>query len=466
MKFATKLVLYVIVIIAIILSVSRYFVVMQNFMHSIDSTAKQNMSKYTLERYMLESNIIKNIQIGEKITDNEIIEYVKEMHTYTKNSLEKIAIYSENADEIFSDFENIKSEDIIEILNQDTDNYYIKIIDNRKYMIFPSYWAINNEGRYIINAYDITGIFIERDRQLYEILLVDIIILLISTILITIVSVFLTKPIKKLNEISKKITAGEFTERIYVNSKDEIGELAESFNIMAEEIENKIKELNLSIKQKEDFITGFTHEIKNPMTTIVGYADLLRLRKCDEEVNKKALNYIYRETKRLEKLSYKLMQLMSISDENIRFENIQIAELIDKVIKTEKEFETIKIDSNIQGAQIKCDCELIEIVLRNVIDNAKKAKTKDNRILVVGKNLENGKYKVSVIDRGIGISTEHIQRVTESFYVVDKSRAKINGGSGIGLALCKKILEVHKTKLEIESKEGEGTIVSFELEVV
>ena len=466
MKFATKLVLYIIVIISIVLSISRYFVIMQNFMNSIENTAKQNMSKYTLERYMLESNIIKSIQVGEKITDEKVIEYVKELHTYTSNSLERIAIYTKEAEEIFSNFENIKNEDIIEILNQDTDNYYIRESGNRKYMIFPSYWAINNDGRYIISAYDITGIFLERDRQLYEILLADIIILLMSTIFITMISMFLTKPIKKLNEISKKITAGEFSERAYVNSNDEIGELAESFNIMAEQIENKIKELNLSIKQKEDFITGFTHEIKNPMTTIVGYSDLLRLRKCDEEVNQKALNYIYRETKRLEKLSYKLMQLMSISDESIKFDNIQVVDFIDKIVQTEEILDTIIIEKSIEEAEIKGDNELIEIVLRNVIENAKKAKPKDNKIIVRGEKVGNRRYRISIIDSGIGIAKEHIQRVTESFYVVDKSRAKTNGGSGIGLALCKKILDVHKSELRIESEEGIGTTVYFELEVM
>lgn len=466
MKFATKLVLYIIVAISVILSLSRYAIVRQNFMHSIESIAKQNMSKYTLERYMLESNIVKNIQLGEKITDEEIIEYVKELHKYSANSLAKIAIYTQEAKEIFSNFEDIDNNEILQILMQDTDNYYIKLGGNNKYMLFPSYWLINNEGRYIINAYDITAIFQERDRQIYEILLADIIILLVSTIFISIVSIFLTTPIKRLNESSKKIATGNFSERVNVKSNDEIGELANSFNIMAEQVENKIKELNLSIKQREDFINGFTHEIKNPMTTIVGYSDLLRLRKCDEQTNKKALNYIYLETKRLEKLSYKLMQLMSISEEKINLEEILIEEFIIGIIKAQEPvLKNIDMDVKLETALVSCDSELIEIVIRNIIENAKKAEPKDNKIIVNGECIKN-KYRITIIDKGRGIPKEHVQRVTESFYVVDKSRAKTNGGSGIGLALCKKILEVHNSELNIQSEEGIGTTVYFELEIV
>lgn len=465
MKFKTKLVIYIIVTIALILSCSRYFVVRQNFVHSIESNAKQNAAQYTLERYMLESNIIKNIQEGEHITDEKIIEFVKQLYEYTGNNLEKIAIYKDNEEEIFSNFENLESVDIISILNQETDNYYLKQIGDKQYMIFSSYWSINNEGRYIVNAYDITRIYEERNNQMYEILLADIIILIVSTMFIIIISTVLTNPIKRLNETSKKIATGQFSERVNINTDDEIGELANSFNIMAEQIESKIKELNVSIQQKDDFISGFTHEIKNPMTTIVGYSDLLRLRKCDEETSQKALNYIYTEGKRLEKISYKLMQLMAITEEKIELEKIQIVDYINKIVRNEKMvLENIEVELNIERAVVKGDKELLEVVIRNIIENAKKAEPKDNKITINGK-LINNKYKLEVIDKGKGIPKEHINKVTQSFYMVDKSRTKSNGGSGIGLALCKKILEAHNSNIKIESEEGIKTIVSFELEV-
>lgn len=160
-------------------------------------------------------------------------------------------------------------------------------------MLFSSHWTINNKIIYIVNAYDVGNIYEERDRQMKDVLLTDAIILVLSSVIISIFSFFVTKPIKALNKASKKISSGKFNERVNIKSKDEIGELAESFNIMADQVENKIKDLNLAIKQKDDFINAFTHELKTPMTAIMGYADLLRLKKCDEELSQKASNYIY-----------------------------------------------------------------------------------------------------------------------------------------------------------------------------
>jgi len=102
------------------------------------------------------------------------------------------------------------------------------------------------------------------------------------------------------------------------------------------------------------------------------------------------------------------------------------------------------------------------VVFRNLIENAEKAEPKDGKIQVVGKKQKDG-YRIAVIDHGRGIPKEQIARVTEDFYMVDKSRSRSNGGSGIGLSLVKRILLLHHTELEIESTEGEGTIVSFVL---
>ena len=118
--------------------------------------------------------------------------------------------------------------------------------------------------------------------------LADLITLILASILAAILSLLLTNHIRKLNKASKEIANGNFGKRVEIKNKDEVGELASSFNIMAEQIENKIDNLNLLIKQKEDFVDAFTHEIKTPLTTIIGYSDMLRLKKCDEELMRKS----------------------------------------------------------------------------------------------------------------------------------------------------------------------------------
>ena len=466
MKIWEKFVLFAIAIISIVLSLSRYYIIRNNFLNSIENTSKQNTNRHILEKYMIETDIIKNIQDGEEITNEKIIESLKSLNNYIESRTEEVALYDENYKNVYSSIDEINSLNIKELLDQDENSYCLRKIGNKYYMLFSSNWNINNKIIYIVNFYDANSIYEEKDRQISEIFITDIIILIVSSIVIFVFSKYLTRPISNLNKISKKIASGKFDERVKIKSKDEIGELAESFNLMSEQIEEKINQLNLNIKQKNDFINAFTHELKTPMTAIMGYSDLLRLKKCDEEVSQKSLNYIYSETKRLENLSLKLMKLMSLTEEKIELEDIEIFEFLEKIIKKENLNSNIEIKFDAEKQIVKGDKELLEVVLRNLIENSKNAIPKDNKILIKGEKKENQKYRISVIDKGKGIPKEHIKRVTEDFYMVDKSRSRNNNSSGIGLSLVKKILEFHKTNIYIESEENIGTKVYFELEEV
>lgn len=457
----------IVMIISIILSFSRYITVRQNFINSLENSIIQNASKHKLERYYLDSNIISKIQQGEEFSEEQLYEYISSLTDYMNNDMESIEIYSEDKVKIISSFpksHKLKLDNIDDLLDKDVDKYIIREIENENYMVFCSYYTISNVSMYIVNIYDITSIYEERTRQLKDVMFTDIIVLAISSIAVAIFSRFLTTPIEKLNDATKNISSGKFNERVKVKTNDEIGELADSFNKMAEEIENKINSLNLSIKQKDDFISGFSHEIKTPMTAIIGYSDLLRLKNYDDEVRIPALNYIYSESKRLEELSYKLLSLMELSEDKIELKEIKIKDAIEKICK-KISLENIELKLDIEDSIVNGDENLLEVVIRNLIQNAKKAEPKDGCVYIFG-NKEENKYIISIIDNGIGIPKEHIERVTEDFYMVDKSRSRKNGGTGIGLSLCKKILELHNSKINIESKENIGTRVYFELEVI
>lgn len=464
MKFWIKLMLGIVIIISIILSFSRYITVRQNFINSLDKEIKQNSNKHRLERYYLDSNIVSKIQQGEEFTDDHLIEYIKSLYSYMENDLESVEIYTENTTQIFSNFDKTGCLELRNLFDKENDKYIIREIENKNYMIFCSYCTISSVNIYIVNIYDITSIYSERVRQLKDIMLADAIVLVISSIVVAVFSIILTRPIEELNKMTKEISSGDFKKRVKVKTNDEIGELADSFNIMAEKIENQINSLELSIKQKDDFISGFSHEIKTPMTAIIGYSDLLRLKNCSDEVRIPALNYIYSESKRLEELSYKLLSLMEISEDKIELKDVKIKEFLEKVSK-KIVLDDIQIKLDLEEGIVKIDESLLEIVIRNLVQNAKKAEPKDNCIYIIGNKKEN-KYIISIIDNGIGIPKEHIQRVTEDFYMVDKSRSRKNGGTGIGLSLCKKILEFHNSKINIESEENIGTRIFFELEVI
>ena len=160
------------------------------------------------------------------------------------------------------------------------------------------------------------------------------------------------------------------------------------------------------------------------------------------------------------------MMLMSLSNEKIEFTCFEVYDFIQKVKKVEDIIlKENKLDLDVEKAFIRGDKELLEVVIRNLVENSNKAEPKDNKILIKGRILENKKYRVSVIDKGNGIPKEHLTRVTEDFYMVDKSRSAQNNGSGIGLSLVKKILNLHDSDIHIQSKVNSGTVAYFDLEV-
>lgn len=462
MKFGVKIVISVIAIISIIFSLAGIIIIKSNFEHSLEKMINQNVESHNLERYGIENNIDSNIDKNGNISREKLSSYAISFVSYLANS-KKISIYIEN-EKVYSNID-IDEESLAFLSSAKEVKYIIKEIDSLKYMLVSSSVEINNQRVILISRYDITDIFTERDRQIAFFYRVDIAVIITVSIVICVLAIFLTKPIRKLNEMSKKITKGSYHERVSIKSNDEIGELAISFNQMIETIENKINELELSVKRKEEFITNFTHELKNPMTSIIGYADILRSGKYDEETNIKSANYIFHEAKRLENLAHKLMDLMELSNENIELEKIDVVCFMNNIYNDIHEsLENIELKLEIEDGCVIADKVLLEDCLRNLIDNSKKSKPKDKRIRILGKN-EKDKYRISVEDKGCGIPKEDLPRILESFYMVDKARARKNGRNGIGLSICEKIANLHHTKLMIESELNKGTCVSFYLEV-
>lgn len=462
MKFGVKIVISVIAIISIIFSLAGIIIIKSNFEHSLEKMINQNVESHNLERYGIENNIDSNIDKNGNISREKLSSYAISFVSYLANS-KKISIYIEN-EKVYSNID-IDEESLAFLSSAKEVKYIIKEIDSLKYMLVSSSVEINNQRVILISRYDITDIFTERDRQIAFFYRVDIAVIITVSIVICVLAIFLTKPIRKLNEMSKKITKGSYHERVSIKSNDEIGELAISFNQMIETIENKINELELSVKRKEEFITNFTHELKNPMTSIIGYADILRSGKYDKETNIKSANYIFHEAKRLENLAHKLMDLMELSNENIELEKIDVVCFMNNIYNDIHEsLENIELKLEIEDGCVIADKVLLEDCLRNLIDNSKKSNPKDKRIRILGKN-EKDKYRISVEDKGCGIPKEDLPRILESFYMVDKARARKNGRNGIGLSICEKIANLHHTKLMIESELNKGTCVSFYLEV-
>lgn len=284
-------------------------------------------------------------------------------------------------------------------------------------------------------------------------------ILCISFPVIFLLTKALTSPIRKVGDAAGNIAGGNYSQRISVTGKDEIGDLAKNFNRMAQQVEDKIVQLSDMVRQKEDFTANFAHELKTPMTSVIGYADMLYQRRLPREEVKKAAGYILDEGMRLESLSLKLMELFVLDKHDFLLEEMPIPEMFENIrpgIEPLCKKYGVTLHMAIKKGMIRVDFDLFKTLILNLADNAAKAGGKD---LWVNGSAEGNCYQIEIRDNGRGIPEEELGRITEAFYMVDKSRSRKQHGAGLGMTLAAKIAEKHGAKMEIHSDGKTGTSV-------
>ncbi len=280
---------------------------------------------------------------------------------------------------------------------------------------------------------------------------------------------YITKPIVSLGKTASRIADGEFSLRSGNPGSDEIGQLARDFNRMADRLVRQMEEKILEAKQKEDFTAAFAHELKTPLTSIIGYADMMNTMKLSDAERAEAAFYIFSQGKRLERLSHKLLELVSMDKNPPVMHELQTGQLCEKLraaMRPVWDARGIRGRIDMEKGMIRGDEDLLLSLFYNLLDNANKAMDKGENgfILLKGSCLAGGGYEVKVIDNGRGIPTEEIGRITEAFYMVDKSRSRKEGGAGIGMALCQQIIRLHGADMQIDSRLGEGTVIKVVFE--
>lgn len=468
MKFSTKLTLMVSMLLAVALSLGGFWLVRQNFNHSLQSTVGYNENQHLLERYALESELLALMAREEPATDERLVRYGLSLMDYFGDEQKLVAFYSEDYTEIYTSFPpEISPQLRIEVVTAGAESYRIVKLNGKMYMLLASAIQAPNRSVWLLSGYDITPVFVQRQNQLYTLWRIEAIVLAAALGLAILLSHMLTKPFRNLNAVSRQITQGAYHVRTNVHTNDEIGELSHNFDVMAQAVEEQVDQLSASVRQRDDFITAFTHEIKTPMTSIIGYADILRSMESDPQTRQRAAGHIYNEAKRLEGLSQKLLMLMGLGEQEIELELHSVANIFIMVRRSLALLPgniTLEFD-NPGPLVVVCDKDLLVDLLRNLILNACKAKPKDDTVRVLLQ--PKGKHCLfTVYDTGCGIPKEDLARIKEPFYMVDKSRARAQGGSGIGLALCEKIAARHGTTLQFKSCVGVGTAVAFLLQRV
>ncbi|NRT86570.1 sensor histidine kinase [Clostridium beijerinckii] len=366
---------------------------------------------------------------------------------------------------LFSDmkfpFSNEKDE--LEDLLPGKTNYIIRTVDGKQYLYASSLVNVYDYPIKVHYAKDISNIYSEKINQYALFMKLDILICSLFAIFMFFISKLITKPINTLIASTQKISLGQYSERVKIKSRDEFSVLSNNFNLMAQTIEEKINELETSNIEKETFINNLTHELKTPLTSIIGYANLIRTSKYSEEVFVEASDYIYKEGKRLEKMAFKMMDLIYAKTQEIKLIPEKIFNVIDEVRRLiSVKLKDKNIDLIIEGNDcvLDIDKDLIAMALTNLVENAIKASKNNSKIYIKICIIQNKTY-ISVVDSGLGIAKEHLDKLWQPFYVVDKARSRKNNGAGIGLSICKKIAEVHNADIKISSDLGIGTEVTL-----
>ena len=334
-----------------------------------------------------------------------------------------------------------------------------------RYLHAASPLLFGEETLYLENCRDVADLFSSREAQYHSFFFLMLGLTAAVGILSFAVAGVMLHPLAQLSAATKKMAAGNLKQRVQVESRDELGTLSADFNAMAEQLERTVQELKDAAQRQEDFMASFAHEIKTPLTSIIGYADLLRSREMTAEQTRQSAGYIFSEGRRLEALSRKLMDLIVLENQDFPLRTVEMSPYLQRIggaLEPALAKKSIRLRIRAEDGSIPLEPDLMETVLLNLLDNARKAIDQGGVILLEGFCEKNG-YCIRVTDNGKGIPAGELGRITEAFYMVDKSRARAQGGAGLGLAVCQRIVALHGGSMEFHSTEGKGTSVLVHL---
>lgn len=327
--------------------------------------------------------------------------------------------------------------------------------------------AINNGEKlyYLESIYPIENVYKSRDYMISSFMGITLVIIAMGIFIARKVSYWITGSLTSLAETARAIASGDLSERVNIKSDDEIGQLADDFNRMADQVSENINKLENAMQRQEEFMASSAHEMRTPMTSIIGYADLMRSQELPPDMRRQAANYIFTEGKRLESLSNKLLDIIVLQKTTINKQECKMSSLIEQVyglLEKRMKESNIEIDINCDDSTWLVEPDLFKTLISNLLDNARKAMPDGGNITIIA-NKKADTWQIAVKDTGYGIPKEEIPKLTDAFYRVDKARARASGGAGLGLKLCSQIVKLHNGIMSFSSEQGKGTTVTVTL---
>ena len=460
MKFLYKILLWTIIIMAAAFGLSGYLFVNFVFETALEREVNQALDDNSILQFAFETAALNVPAKYDVLQDSAVEQIGARLESGGQGTGRLLRLSSEEKKSLYVSDGFVEDTSLLESITEGTRTWQIIQKDNHYYIRTGIVVNALNRNLYLETMEDVTEVFEERAMGFSVYRKVTLAMLALSLVVMFFICTWLTKPIRILTGATRKMAEGDYSYRAKRVSSDELGQLTSDFNSMANVLEGTIGELKEEVRAREDFIAAFAHELKTPLTAIIGYADLLRSRKLDEEKHFLSANYIYTEGKRLENMSLRLLDIIVTKREQIEPQPVAAEQLFRYLQdmfagNTEQEL----IVSYDEGT-VYAEGNLIKSVLLNLVDNAFKASSEGGVVELTGRKLQDG-YEFQVKDYGVGIPAEELKKVTEAFYMVDKSRSRSKNGAGLGLALCVEILRLHNSELKMESTLGEGTCIRF-----
>ncbi len=444
----------------IVIAINEIGIIMINYTY--ESNIKKEIDKNMVQINNIISEVEKGIDnlshIANIYLNNNVhIEYYEEGKKVYTNFKEE---YPEIEERLLTQEDKMTSEEIYKLEAQlygYDENYISVYIENNKLFM-----KMRKNAQVIITLSDISEINNQKQEQIDYFVTLSLATSFVIALFLSISVGFLTRKIKQLNKVVKEVEKGNYDAKIKKIGKDEIGSVGKSFNEMTQAVQKNILEIQKISENRKKFIGNLTHEIRTPLTSIVGYSSLIKNKKVTkQEVILEYSNRIYEEGKYIEQISQKLTDLLLLQNGNIEMEKINLSQELENIIEELKEIypETIFEKDIAENVIINMDKTLLKSLIRNLAKNAIKAYEKNPIVRIeLSENKE-----IRVIDYGKGIPEQELEKIKEPFYTLSKDRNRKYSGMGLGLPLCIQIVEMQKGKLEIESIQNVGTKIIIKL---
>ncbi|NSL50501.1 sensor histidine kinase [Calidifontibacillus erzurumensis] len=294
-----------------------------------------------------------------------------------------------------------------------------------------------------------------------QFLLIGVISIFITLITIFLLSKFIVSPLLEMKRVTEQLSKGNHEIKLNTKRDDELGDLARSIQLLSDNL-HRLK------KDRNEFLSSISHELKTPLTYLKGYADIARRPNITNEQRDEYLSIIKEEAENVVVLVNNLFELAKM-DENqftINKQPVRLKDLLEKIRqKFQPAFHEEKIDLKIicpPNISVSVDAVRFSQVISNLLDNALKHSPANTTVTVEVKQNKTG-TTITISDEGEGIPEEDLPNIWDRLYRVEKSRSRSTGGSGIGLAIVKKIVESHGGEISIKSIVNKGTTFTIHL---